>query len=448
MKLKPLRFIGHKIGPFDHIELNWEKESRHTLIVAENGMGKTTLVTAIASCLSVGSNDFFPVEHFERFAHNQESTAYLEIELDGQIEWVLRCPLAKDDQKTEQLLEQYIGNVQGIVLDSDFNRGDARRGAIRAVVSKGWLSLLRTWQSGKQIEWLSAAYGISRDIHQISPKKNDWNLQPEHPLKDNLNPFSSIQSNEISQWIKDQKVNHALAIAEGRENEAEAYLQAIKRVENLFTENLGIPISFQVMRNPLRLEVQQNGSVLTMAQLSDGTRNLLSWMLDYLMKASRISWKNPTDAVLAPGLVLVDEIDSHLHPKWQRQIMPLISQLLPETHIIATTHSPFVLGSTDDAQVFQIYKDGNGKLQVKAGFDELYGYPADLVLQKSFVPSLYPPEIEQKLQQLSALARENAAGTLSPLKKAEHDALLKELATINPWLNNLMSLSQTRGMPA
>lgn len=48
-----------------------------------------------------------------------------------------------------------------------------------------------------------------------------------------------------------------------------------------------------------------------------------------------------------------------------------ISHLLPETHVIATTHSPFVLASVDDAQVFQIYRDESGKLDVKASYDEL-----------------------------------------------------------------------------
>ncbi len=78
--------------------------------------------------------------------------------------------------------------------------------------------------------------------------------------------------------------------------------------------------------------------------------------------------------------------------------------LLPETYVIATTHSPFVLGATDEAQVFQIYRDEAGKLDVRSSFDELYGYPADVVLEKTFVPSLYAPEVEEKLQQLNELA--------------------------------------------
>ncbi len=108
-----------------------------------------------------------------------------------------------------------------------------------------------------------------------------------------------------------------------------------------------------------------------------------------------------------------------------------ISHLLPETHVIATTHSPFVLAS-DDAQVFQIYRDESGKLDVKASYDELYGYPADLVLEKAFVPSLYPPEMEQKLQRLSDLASKKAAQTITANEQQEHDKLLQELAAVNP----------------
>jgi len=64
--------------------------------------------------------------------------------------------------------------------------------------------------------------------------------------------------------------------------------------------------------------------------------------------------------------------------------MATSAELLPETHIIATTHSPFVVGSADDTQVFHIYKDENQKLQVESSYDVLFGYPADLILQKLF----------------------------------------------------------------
>ncbi len=166
------------------------------------------------------------------------------------------------------------------------------------------------------------------------------------------------------------------------------------------------------------------------------------------MRASHVNWADPTESAIAPGLILVDEIDSHLHPEWQRRVMPVIAQLLPETYIIATTHSPFVVGATDEAQIFQIYRDEKNQFGVKASFDQFYGYPADLVLEKTFVSSLYTPEIQRKLDRLSELAAKVVAGSISTPEKQEHDALLQELAQVNPWLNNLLALSHTKAPSA
>jgi energy-coupling factor transporter ATP-binding protein EcfA2 len=436
MRLKPLKFIGHKIGPFEHIELNWNKESRYTLIVGENGMGKTTLVAAIAACLSFGDKNLFPHSHFERFAHSQESFAGIELDLGNETGWLLRWTL-----KEQTLLDR-------VVDRRELPKGLPNLGLYSTIMehpgkwSPSLARIIQTWQSLENIGVLAAAYGVGRDIQQPKIRENrelDQNL-----LKDILNPFAPIQSGEIFQWIANQYIYHALAISENKPDEAQAYLAAIQRVEHLLSQGLEYPISFQVKRNPFRLEVQQNGAVLSVDQLSDGTRSFLSWPLDYLMRASRVNWANPTDSAVAPGLILVDEIDAHLHPEWQRRIMQVVSELLPETYIIATTHSPFVVGATDEAQIFQIYKGDDGQLTVRESFDELYGYPADLVLEKTFVPSLYAPEVERDLLRLSELAGKIAFGDASPTEKQEHDKLLKQLAEKNPWLNSLLALSQAK----
>ena len=442
MRLKPIRFIGHKIGPFDHIELNWDKESRHTLIVAENGMGKTTLVAAIAACLSLGHNGLFMPSHLQKFAHDDEAYSYLELTWENKKGWVFRCPLSENDNKTElQLLlatNQQSHLADGIYLDDEMSIGDGRRKPVRTIVSRSLWPIREAWNTFSGLDFLVSAYGTNRDIKQ--PIINGKISLDDEPLRNILDPSTPILSSEIFQWIEDQNVNYALAIAEGKSEEAEAYLAAIHRIEQLMQKDLEMPVTFQLKRNPRRLEIHQNGAVLTVDQLSDGTLSLLSWPLDYLMRASQVNWKNATDAVVAPGLILVDEIDAHLHPEWQRRVMSVVSQLLPETYIIATTHSPFVLGSVDDAQVFQIYKDDDGKLQVNSSYDELYGYPADVVLEKKFVPSLYPPEVEEKLTRLGELAGKVVLGKASAQEKEEHDALLVEMKDLNPWLENLLAL--------
>ncbi|MGD9101266.1 MAG: AAA family ATPase [Anaerolineae bacterium] len=307
------------------------------------------------------------------------------------------------------------------------------------------LFIINGWLTAQKVQALPAAYGVSRDLQQ--PEVREHQELDQDSLKDILNPFAPIPSSEIFQWVTNQHVNRALALAEGKQDEAQAYLAAIQRVEQLLNEGLEYPITFQVRRNPFRFRVEQNGMELSVEQLSDGTRSFLSWPLDYLMRASRVNWLRPADSAVAPGLILVDEIDAHLHPEWQRRVMAAVGKLLPETYIIATTHSPFVLGATEDAQIFRIRQDAQGHLSAQTGLGELYGYPADLVLEKAFVPSLYAPELERKLNRLSALAARLVAGDLSPPERQEHDTLLRELAQVNPWLNNLLALSQMREGP-
>lgn len=431
MKLRPVRFIGHRIGPFDHIELVWERDSQYTLIVAENGMGKTTLIAAMAACLSFGE-EAFPSEHFERFAHDEESFAALEVNFGNEAAWLFRWTRQFRPQG-KQLMPAGLP-----VLERWSSLGTLPGGW-----SRSWSPIAQAWSRAGNIEALAAAYGVSRDLQR--PRIQERQELVSNALKDILNPFAPIQSSEIFQWVANQHIYRALALTENKQDEAKAYLAAIQRVEQLLSEGLEYPITFQLERNPFRLEVRQNGIMLSVDQLSDGTRSFLSWPLDYLMRASRVNWTNPADSAVAPGLILVDEIDAHLHPEWQRRVMSVVQQLLPETHIIATTHSPFIVGATDEAQVFRIRKDENGHLTTQASFDELYGYPADLVLEKKFVPSLYAPELERKLARLSELARQIASGNMSSQEKQEHDELMAELAGVNPWLNGLLALSKTKG---
>ncbi len=433
MRLKPVRFIGHNIGPFDHVELNWERDSRYTLIVAENGLGKTTLVAAMAACLSFGENDLLPSVHFRRFTHDENAFAYLELEAGKRIGWIIRWVSPYQPSK----LPDHPSLPDLSTTEHHVESGSSQRDPRACSMNLSFV--INGWRTAQKVQALPAAYGVSRDLQK--PEIREHQELGKKPLKDMLNPFAPIQSSEIFQWIVNQHVYHALALAENKRHEAQAYLAAIQRVEQLLDEELEYPLVFQVERNPFRLEVKQNGVTLSVDQLSDGARSFLSWPLDYLMRASRVNWAYLRDSAVAPGLILVDEIDAHLHPEWQRRVMPAVSKLLPETYIIATTHSPFVVGAAKDAQVFRIHQD----LSVQTDLDELYGYPADLVLEKAFVPSLYAPELERKLNRLSELAGKVAAGNVTPQEKEEHDALLRELAGVNPWLNTLLAMSQMKG---
>lgn len=429
MALQPVRFVGHKIGPFEQIELNWTAGSRHTLIIGENGMGKTTLTVALAACLASHLTKPPTISRlqqaFNRFAQDKTAYAFFKLSNTARTTGALCVHSDCDPNYKNEIWHHINERPEENMLHL-------------------WQSLFVGPRSGG-VTNLTATYGVGRDI----PAVNISNYQElgQVSLNKVLDPFSPIPAEEIFQWIANQFYNRALAIADNQAVEAQNYKDAIERLQSFIANTLGYPIQFDLLRNPNRLVVRQNGAVLeNFQQLSDGLRHFLSWTLDYLVTASRLQWANETAATTTPGLVVVDEIDSHLHPEWQRRILPAISRLLPETHIIATTHSPFVVGSADDAQIFQIYKDAEtNQLKVRASYDEMYGLPADLVLRKAFLDSLYTPEIEGELQEFSDLADKLAGGLLDAKQQERHQELFEKLAKVNPWIENLLYLSQMKG---
>ena len=95
----------------------------------------------------------------------------------------------------------------------------------------------------------------------------------------------------------------------------------------------------------LMIDLQNlNGSpqALELAQLSDGYRNLLALVLDFARRLAQANpnWPNPLEA---PGILLIDEVELHLHPRWQQTIIPSLRSAFPNTQLIVSTHSPAVL---------------------------------------------------------------------------------------------------------
>ncbi|MBX4916720.1 AAA family ATPase [Rhizobium bangladeshense] len=107
-----------------------------------------------------------------------------------------------------------------------------------------------------------------------------------------------------------------------------------------------------------RVEIDINGTTLDVRQLSDGERCVLVLILDI---AKRLAQANPQlddPLTSAEAVILIDEIDLHLHPQWQRKIVGNLERTFPNCQFIATTHSPQVIGEVAHDKI-QMIRDGN-----------------------------------------------------------------------------------------
>jgi predicted ATP-binding protein involved in virulence len=114
---------------------------------------------------------------------------------------------------------------------------------------------------------------------------------------------------------------------------------AMRRATEAFLEGFG---ELEVETEPLRLLVSKGRDRFSISQLSDGERSFIAILGDLIR---RLSLANPEldDPLQGHGIVLIDELELHLHPQWQRQIVEKLRSLFPNIQFIATTHSPFIV---------------------------------------------------------------------------------------------------------
>lgn len=132
-------------------------------------------------------------------------------------------------------------------------------------------------------------------------------------------------------------------------------LKATKRaVESVVPEFT----SLHVNQRPFAITIQKQGAPLNVLQLSDGEKCLIAMVGDL---AQRLAIANPAMANPLEGeaVVLIDEIDLHLHPAWQRMVIPRLQMTFPNCQFIVSTHSPQVLGEVPPECVRCLYENGD-----------------------------------------------------------------------------------------
>ena len=128
---------------------------------------------------------------------------------------------------------------------------------------------------------------------------------------------------------------------------------AVKAISDALTTFLGGFKNLRVQEEPLRLLVDKAGEALDLTQLSDGERSFLAMICDL---GRRLALANPLldNPLQGAGVVLIDELELHLHPKWQREVSEKLRKTFPNIQFIATTHSPFVIQTLRSGELINL----------------------------------------------------------------------------------------------
>lgn len=172
-------------------------------------------------------------------------------------------------------------------------------------------------------------------------------------------------------------------------------LEAVRQAIYAFMPNFR---NLEVSRKPrLAMIIDKNDKTLNVSQLSQGEKSLMALVGDI---ARRLAMMNPKldNPLHGKGIILIDEIDMHLHPQWQRSIIQRLQTTFPNCQFILTTHSPLVISDTQNILVYDL--DGQ---EVNA-LPSLYGQDANTVLLQYMDTSYRNPEVtEQIIQAMDAI---------------------------------------------
>ena len=170
--------------------------------------------------------------------------------------------------------------------------------------------------------------------------------------------------------------------------------------------------------------VIQNGQAVGLEQLSSGNSYLIQDMVELLGKMYSIHFLRQTDIselCQTPGLLLIDEAENQLHPKWQKRFIRSILEIFPNLQIIATTHSPFIISSVENARLF-VCKAAGDRCIVTDETAEYSNKPVDEILMSPLFEETQPFNeeitrlIEQRTQAIVAGDEAERARIESKLK--------------------------------
>lgn len=324
---------------FDHREFNFN--SKFNLLVGDNATGKTSVLDALAialgswflgiqgyaNVLGIDPDEVRVVAHPHRDIYSFEKQFPSRIEARGTVmgkELTWARELKHEGGRTSSVNAKSISTVA-----SD---------AERRVRSGENVTIPLICTYGTERLWFEAT-------HRKSKKKEGFKNRLPSRLDGYFDCINfTIQESSLLDWIRSE-----VSASQQRYEETIA-IRAFKRAVTRCVEGATY-LYYDERYKDLVVSIEQHGHQL-FRNLSDGQRIVLTLVGDLVKRATTL---NPhlDDRVLdeTPGIVLIDELDLHLHPKWQRRIIGDLRSTFPSVQFIATTHSPQLIGEAEPEEV-------------------------------------------------------------------------------------------------
>lgn len=367
-------------GPEQRLDLTDDKGRpvQWTVLLGDNGVGKTTLLQCLVGLepfdLLQGQRDKPMIVARAAYPSSFTESEYFRFRADGnasvtaEICWGKKIAQNRGNIHREELSFQIEHSAEGLFLSS-------------AIIDS------------KEILGLECyAYGASRRMGAGTIAETDDDSRTLSLFDEN----ADLRNAE--EWLL--RTDYTASKKSDIQAETRSRAKLIRRVLIQLlpdVDDIRFPTPDDVDTG-LRVEFHTPYGWVPIRRLGLGYKTLIAWMVDF---ASRLFERYPDspDPLAEPAVCLVDEIDLHLHPKWQRTIMQYLSERFPNTQFIVTAHSPLIVQAATDANIAILRREGD-HVVIDQSFKAIHGWRIDQVLTSDLfgLETARPPALDKALR--------------------------------------------------
>lgn len=325
MRINSINAINFK--GFDKLDLQLDGKS--TVIFGVNGAGKTSILAIINYLFRSWMYRLNPAQ----------GNAYRTLDSNNVRYGSSQLKIAAEVQLDEN----------SFVLTREYVKARPGKGATAVINKKEYAMFLQYFNEQYMSEEANMPifinYGTNRSVLDIPLR-----IRRKHEFSKLVAIERAIENTldfrTFFEWYRNQEdIENEIIRETGNQQYEDKSLHCVRvAVETM----LGNVTGLRVRRNPLRMVVKKANVEVSVEQLSDGEKCTLALLGDL---ARRLALANPNrdNPLEGDGVVLIDELELHMHPAWQRRILNILTSVFPNIQFIVTTHSPQVLGEVDDS---------------------------------------------------------------------------------------------------
>ena len=366
------------------------RPARWTILLGENGTGKTTILRILAGFdqIDTKSTDIRENHPYYRAEHHFRNGVDFSREL-------LRAGAGNAFAKA-----RYV--VTNVIADSkhDTHRFESQL----TYLANGALEYVSRQLEDTEfhpydlIDSVLYAYGSSRRLGSstLAEKSDD---DPAGSLF-----TDKVELRNAEEWLL--RLDYSASKQSPIQQQQQARLDQVRRLlVDILPDVEEIRFTIPEAAHPTpRVEFQTPYGWVPLSGLGYGYQSVIAWVTDL---ASRMVERYPDspNPLAEPAIVLVDEIDLHLHPTWQRTLIGFLTERFPNTQFIATAHSPLVVQAAKDANIAVLRREGD-HVVIDNDVDSIRGWLVDQILTSDLfgLTTARPPEYEQALARRAELA--------------------------------------------